>query len=87
MIDLNNIDIDEFRTKMEAFEDLMVSKESINNSIKGLKGELAEILGVKKEKVTSIIKMLTNIEQEGEVFDEELVEDVKKLYDAYKEED
>lgn len=87
MIDINSIDIEEFKVKMEAMEDLLVSRDSINRSISGIKDEMASILGVKKTKVAAIVKMFTNIKQEGEVYDEELAEDVKKLYDASSKED
>lgn len=85
MLDLNNIDIDEFNLKIESLDGLLVSRDSINRNIKAIKDDLANILGVNKNRVTSILKIFTNIRQEGEPFDEELVEKIKNLYVAYKE--
>lgn len=86
MRDLSAIDMEEFVEKVESLDALMVSKTSLDRSIKAIREDIANILDVKKNKVVKILEMFANIRQEGEPFDEELVGSIKELYDAYKQE-
>lgn len=85
MIDMTNIDVEQFKDKFDQLKSIMETSETIKTSIKEVKDELADILGVKKTKVGAIVKMLINIQQEGEPVDEELVSGVKELYTKAKE--
>lgn len=85
MINLDNVDMEEFVSKIEALDGLVVSKSSIDRSIKAIKEDLANVLGVNKKKVSAILKIFTNLREEGEPFDEELVEGIKALYVAFAE--
>lgn len=85
MIDMTNIDVEQFKDKFDQLKSIMETSETIKTSIKEVKDELADILGVKKTKVGAIVKMLINIQQEGEPVDEELISGVKELYMKAKE--
>jgi len=87
MIDLTNVDMEEFRDKFDQIKGIMETRTSVNNSLKEVKEELADILGINKKKVGAVIKMLFNIYEEGEPVDEELAEGVKNLYLKAKEEE
>lgn len=85
MIDMTNIDVEQFKDKFDQLKSIMETSETIKASMKEVKDELADILGVKKTKVGAIVKMLINIQQEGEPVDEELISGVKELYVKAKE--
>lgn len=85
MIDMTNIDVEQFKDKFDQLKSIMETSETIKASMKEVKDELADILGVKKTKVGAIVKMLINIQQEGEPVDEELISGVKELYMKAKE--
>ena len=85
MLDLSYIDIEDFNEKMDMFDGLMATKESLDRNIKAVKDDLANILGVNKRRIGPILKMFTNLRQEGQPFDEELGEKVKELYTAHRE--
>lgn len=85
MIDMTNIDVEQFKDKFDQLKSIMETSETIKTSMKEVKDELADILGVKKTKVGAIVKMLINIQQEGEPVDEELISGVKELYMKAKE--
>lgn len=80
MIDMANVDVEEFRDKFEQLESIMETNETIKASIKEVKEELAAILGINKRKIGAVIKMLINMKQEGEPIDESLADGVKELY-------
>ncbi len=80
MIDMTNVDVEEFRDKFEQLESIMETNETIKASIKEVKEELAAILGINKRKIGAVIKMLINMKQEGEPIDESLADGVKELY-------
>lgn len=85
MLDLSYIDIEEFNEKLDMYDGLMATKDSLNRNIKAVKDDLANVLGVNKKKVGAILKMFINLRQEGQPFDEELGEKVKELYMAHRE--
>ncbi len=80
MIDMTNVDVEEFRDKFEQLESIMETNETIKASIKEVKEELAAILGINKRKIGAVVKMLINMKQEGEPIDESLADGVKELY-------
>lgn len=82
---MTNIDVEQFKDKFDQLKSIMETSETIKASMKEVKDELADILGVKKTKVGAIVKMLINIQQEGEPVDEELISGVKELYMKAKE--
>lgn len=82
---MTNIDVEQFKDKFDQLKSIMETSETIKASMKEVKDELADILGVKKTKVGAIVKMLINIQQEGEPVDEELISGVKELYVKAKE--
>jgi GTPase len=84
MIDLDNVDIDSFKNKMDEIKGIMETKESIAMSQRDAEADLASILGVNKKKIKPIIKMILNLQTEGEAVDEELLNDVKDLYSKAK---
>lgn len=85
MLDLSYIDIEEFNEKLDMYDGLMATKDSLDRNIKAVKDDLANVLGVNKKKVGAILKMFINLRQEGQPFDEELGEKVKELYMAHRE--
>lgn len=85
MIDMTNVDVEEFRDKFEQLESIMETNETIKASIKEVKEELAAILGINKRKIGAVIKMLINMKQEGEPIDESLADGVKELYTKARE--
>jgi|LSQX01.1.fsa_nt_gb hypothetical protein len=87
MIDVNSVDMQEFKEKFEQYLGLNETKESINHSMGEIKADLANLLGVNKKKMTSVIKMLINMRQEGQPLDEDLATGVKELYLKAKETD
>ncbi len=84
MIDLDNVDIDSFKDKLDEIKGIMETKESIAMSQRDAEVDLASILGVNKKKIKPIIRMLLNLQTEGEAVDEELLNDVKDLYSKAK---
>lgn len=84
MIDLDNVDIDSFKNKLDEIKGIMETKESIAMSQRDAEVDLASILGVNKKKIKPIIRMLLNLQTEGEAVDEELLNDVKDLYSKAK---
>jgi hypothetical protein len=84
MLDLSYIDIEEFNEKLDMYDGLMATKDSLDRNIKAVKDDLANVLGVNKKKVGAILKMFINLRQEGQPFDEELGEKVKELYMAHR---
>lgn len=87
MIDLNYVDMEEFKDKLDMLDGLMETKASTDRNIKAIKDDLAILLDVKKSRVNAILKLFLNIRQDGQPFDEELVDKVKELYSAYREVD
>lgn len=85
MLDLSYIDIEEFNEKLDMYDGLMATKDSLDRNIKAVKDDLANVLGVNKKKIGAILKMFINLRQEGQPFDEELGEKVKELYMAHRE--
>jgi GTPase len=73
MIDLDNVDIDSFKDKLDEIKGIMETKESIAMSQRDAEVDLASILGVNKKKIKPIIRMLLNLQTEGEAVDEELL--------------
>lgn len=84
MIDLDNVDMDSFKDKLDEIKGIMETKESIAMSQRDAEVDLASILGVNKKKIKPIIRMLLNLQTEGEAVDEELLNDVKDLYSKAK---
>ena len=85
MIDVNSVDMQEFREKFEQYLDLNETKESISHSMGEIKADLANLLGINKRKIGAVIKMLINMRQEGQPLDEDLASGVKELYIKAKE--
>lgn len=85
MIDVNSVDMQEFREKFEQYLDLNETKESISHSMGEIKADLANLLGINKKKIGAVIKMLINMRQEGQPLDEDLASGVKELYIKAKE--
>ena len=87
MIEVDNINMEDFNVKFEQYLILNENKESIAHSMNEVKADLAVILDINKKKVGAVIKMLINMKQEGQPLDEDLANGVKDLYHKAKEAD
>ena len=87
MIEVDNINMEDFNEKFEQYLILNENKESIAHSMNEVKADLAIILDINKKKVGAVIKMLINMKQEGQPLDEDLANGVKNLYHKAKEAD